>query len=88
MILDQFRQFLEDRSEVFNGNSEALLQRAQEFADGSCEGLGKGQFLYKDHIAELLPDENHRADFYRCIQTLAYETTLHRFACTLGSAGS
>ena len=87
MILDQFKLFIQSHP-MFNGNADALLKRAQEFANTSCEGIGKGQFLLREHVEELLPDEAIRQDFLHRLTTVPYLKAECDWARRIGSAGS
>ncbi|MFA6050540.1 MAG: hypothetical protein WC761_05075 [Candidatus Paceibacterota bacterium] len=88
MILDQLRLFIQNHPFEFNGNTGKVLKKAEELAAASCKGLGKGQFLFEEHVEELIPDAALRERFLKSLTTLPYVELECRFALTLGSAGS
>ena len=71
MILNQFKLFVQDHPTFF-GCSDAILKRAEELANTSCGGFGKGQLLGRKHIEDLLPDHALREDFLYRLTTMPY----------------
>lgn len=88
MIVKQLGLFFERHPQIFNGSAEYLLGMARKLSEDAIKGIGSGELLLESDLPLILTKETHRKMFLQCLKEPDYDMLYHRYACSLGGAGT